>query len=401
MKPIKQSQHLQDTHYELRGKLSRAADALLSRGESIMKLHLGNPGLFNLNAPQPILDHINDNLVPAQAYCDSRGLPLARQAILDHWHAKGLPETDMNHVFIGNGVSELINICLQALLNPGDTILLPQPVYPLWSAAATACGGKVDYYPCREENGWLPTLADIENSITEHTRAITIINPNNPTGAVFPKQLLRDIGQLAAQHNLVVFADEIYSDIVYPSTSGFHYLANECPDALTITFHGLSKNFLLAGYRCAWMVFSGQLEHADCYIDGINKLLSMRLCASVPAQYAIPAALSDPKYTLLNQYPEMITKKDNVIARLNTIKGLHCHVPDGAFYAYPSWDPSVVSWDEDISWILDFLEQHHILLAPGSTFAQPDNRHFRLVLLPSEAELLRFCDKLEEFIQNR
>ena len=393
---LKCSDCLEHTSYELRGKISAAADQLELAGEQILKLHLGNPGLFGLSAPQAVLDGVAHNLDKSQSYCHSKGLPLAREAILTHWQQHDLPQTDVDNIFIGNGVSELIHVVLQALLNPGDEVLLPQPDYPLWSAATNLHGGVSVYYQCDEQNQWQPDVEHMASQINERTKAIVLINPNNPTGAVYTKEILQAIAELARKHQLLVFSDEIYSDIVY-EPDDFTYFSSIADDLLTITFHGLSKNYLLAGYRCAWMVVSGDRSGAGEYLQGIHKLLTMRLCPNVPAQYAIPVALSDPEYSLLKQYPNMYAKRELIIKQLNSIEGLSCIKPAGSFYAYPAWDEAVVSWQHDEDWVLQFLQQYRILLAPGTTFGQPDQRHFRLVFLPKEEELLQLCASLRDF----
>jgi alanine-synthesizing transaminase len=398
MSKIEQSLNLQHTHYELRGKISAMANAMESQKKKILKLHLGNPGLFGLDCPEELLAVVRDNLHASQGYCDSKGLISAREAI----HAKhsecGSINSHPERIYIGNGVSELINIALSALLNPGDEILLPQPVYPLWSAATTLNGGKVKYYTCDENNSWQPDTTDIENKITAKTKAIVIINPNNPTGSVYPTSCLRAIAKIAEKHQLVLFSDEIYADIIYPPYT-FEPTASVTESTLMITFGGLSKNYLLAGFRCAWMSVSGRIDHAKDYIVGIEKLLAMRLCSNVPAQHAIPLALSSPRFNMLQQHPEMITKRNQVVERLNQIEGLSCQLPAGAFYVFPTFTKKELAWEKDDTWVLNFLEKYNILLAPGSTFAQPDQRHFRLVLLPSLKDLLLTCDKLEQFIQ--
>ena len=399
MTDIPQSYHLQNTHYELRGKVSAMALKLEAQGHQLLKLHLGNPGLFNLDAPAALIDCVSSHLQASQAYCHSKGLPQAREAILQHWQRNNGPGVHLDNILMGNGVSELINVVLQALVNPGDEILLPRPTYPLWSAATTLCGGVCRYYDCFAENEWQPDIDHLESLVTPRTRAIVVINPNNPTGSLYSTECLQAIARIAATHQLVLFSDEIYSDIVYEPHQ-FEAMAPHSQDTFTVTFRGLSKNYLLAGYRCAWMVVSGTITQGQDYLNGINKLLEMRLCPNVPAQYAVPMALSDPAFTLLQHHPEMVNKRNQVVDRLNQIEGLHCHRPAGAFYAYPSWEPAVCCWDHDEQWVFEFLQQHRILLAPGSTFAQNDPYHFRIAMLPDTQALLDACDCLEEFIVN-
>jgi alanine-synthesizing transaminase len=397
MKPIAQSHNLQQTHYELRGKISAMAADLERHNHSILKLHLGNPGLFGLSTPPELLEAIQKNLSRSQGYCDSKGLLSSREAICEHLINQGAHNVHTERTYIGNGVSELINIALGALLNPGDEVLLPQPVYPLWSAVTTLNGGVIRYYSCEEKNDWLPNINHIEQQINSKTKAIVIINPNNPTGSVYPEHNIRAISQLAEKNQLILFSDEIYADIIYPPHT-FKSVASITKDTLAITFGGLSKNYLLAGFRCAWMTASGTTKHANDYLNGIEKLLAMRLCANVPVQHAIPVALSNEHFDCLKQYPNMLRKRNRVIDALNSIEGISCLTPAGAFYAYPRFTLNQLPWENDHQWILEFLTHHHILLAPGSTFAQPDHRHFRLVLLPSEEQLLYACDELKKFI---
>lgn len=399
MNEIMQSQHLVDTHYELRGAIAKMADQMLSQGESVMPLHLGNPGLFGLHAHDDLCSAVKNNLVSAQSYCHSLGLPSAREAILSAWRNKGCPDTSLGHVFIGNGVSELINASLIALLNPGDEILLPQPVYPLWSAAASLCGAIVKFYRCDEQSGWMPDVDHMKSLVTRKTKALVLINPNNPTGAVYPPNLLREVGEIASLHGLVLFADEIYSDIIFDETS-FSHAACFSQDTLVISFDGLSKNYLLAGFRCAWMICTGRLELAKDYIEGIKKILSMRLCANVPPQYAIPLALSDKKYGFMSLVPDIQKRRDVVVRALNDIDGCHCLAPKGAFYVFPRWDNKDEQDGRDTDWVLHFLQQHKILLAPGSTFSQPDPFHFRMVLLPELDELTDVVASIAHFMSH-
>ena len=400
MQAINQSKLLQQTHYELRGKISSMANQLIQQKHSILKLHLGNPAIFNLDAPTELLEAVSSNLKLSQGYCDSKGLINAREAIVQYNLKQNIQDCHPDRTYIGSGASELINFSLAALLNPGDEVLLPQPVYPLWSAVTTWHGGVIRFYQCDENNDWQPNIQYLKKQITANTKAIVVINPNNPTGSVYPKKTLQAIAEIAQQHQLVIFSDEIYANIVQPDTS-FTPMANITQDALVITFSGLSKNYLLAGFRCAWMTATGATKHADDYLNGIEKCLTMRLCANVPVQHAIPIALSDSRFSLTRQYPGMTEKHTKVIQRLNAIEGLHCNMLSGAFYAYPKWDKSLVNWEHDEDWVLDFLQQHHILIAPGSTFCQPDQQHFRLVLLAELNQLLNTCDRLEEFIKVR
>jgi alanine-synthesizing transaminase len=398
MPSLKQSNNLNHTHYELRGKISAMAAQMEAQNKKILKLHLGNPGLFGMDCPPELLNAISKNLPHSQGYCDSKGLLSAREAIHHKLISQQVINSHPDKIFIGNGVSELINISLAALLNPEDEVLLPRPVYPLWSAATTLNGAKVRYYDCCEDNAWLPNIDTIKQQISPKTKAIVIINPNNPTGSVYPEKTIMDIVKIAEAHQITLFSDEIYADIVYQETP-FKTAASLTKNTLMITFGGLSKNYLLAGFRCAWMSISGQVSHAKDYINGIEKLLAMRLCANVPVQHAIPLALSDNRFNMLQQHPDMLEKRNQVIKRINQIDGLSCDLPAGAFYAFPKFTLPHLPWENDNEWVLQFLQEHHILLAPGSTFAQPDQRHFRLVLLPKLEELLEACDKLEFFTQ--
>lgn len=400
MQTIVQSRNLANAHYELRGRVAQMASEMQRQGETILPMHLGNPGLFGLEAHPDLCQAIVENLIPAQAYCDSLGLPQARSAIAEDWQKKGGRSVSIDRIFVGNGVSELINAALLALLNPGDEILLPQPVYPLWSAVTELCGGVVKFYRCSESEGWLPDVDHMTRLVTQKTKAIVLINPNNPTGAVYPSGLLQDVGRLAAEHQLVLFADEIYSDILFDDAQ-FTHAGHVVEEPLVISFDGLSKNYLMAGYRCAWMVCSGNVAVARDYINGIKKILSMRLCANVPSQYAIELALSSDDYRFLSRVPDLQRRRDHTVAALNKIEGCSCHTPQGAFYLFPRWDESSCYWHADTDWIMSFLKQNCILLAPGSTFSQPDQLHFRMVLLPDFDTLQETVRRLNDFMQSK
>ncbi len=397
MSHIASSDRMKKVRYELRGKIAHEADRLRASGHKILEMHLGNPGVYGLHAAPDLIKTVASQLGKAEAYSHSKGLVQARQCIVDHWHAEGLPTVDVQQVSIGNGVSELIGVVLQALLNHGDRILLPRPDYPLWSAAATLSGADLAYYSCHENNKWQPDVAQIESLITEKTKAIVLINPNNPTGAVYSKEVLQDIMQLAERHNLVVFSDEIYSDIVFHGRQTIP-AASLNNNVLCITFRGLSKNFLLAGFRCAWMICSGNTDEAKEYLQAIDRLLAMRLCANVPAQYAIELALNNPAYSLLSLYPEIQQRSDWLAAELNNISGLSCVPADGGFYLFPAVDPAYMKGKTGQAWILDFLKQSHILLAPGSTFHCEDDNHFRLLSLPSDNDLDYLLQSLQAYL---
>ncbi len=401
MKPLEKSRKLDDVCYEIRGPVLEAANQLEEEGHRILKLNIGNPAPFGFEAPDEIIQDVIANLSQAQGYCDSRGLFSARKAIMQDCQARGLIETQLKDIYLGNGVSELIGFATQCLLNDGDEVLIPSPDYPLWTAATSLAGGNPVHYLCDEQSDWFPDIDDIRAKITERTRAIVVINPNNPTGAVYSEALLLDIAKLAEEFQLVVFADEIYDRILYDDAVHVP-MAALVKETLCISFNGLSKAYRLAGFRSGWMILSGQQRHANDFIEGLNILASMRLCANVPAQFAIQTALGG--YQSINEYllPNgRLTKQRNLaVQMLNDIPGLSCSTPKGAIYLFPKLDLKRFNISNDERFVLDFLKAQKVLLVQGTGFNWPTPDHFRVVFLPQLDELEKAISKLANFLSS-
>ena len=388
LKQILQSKKLNDVCYDIRGPILEKADALQHEGHKILKLNIGNPAPFGFEASEEIITHVRNHLNEAQGYIDSQGLPEARQAIMKECSAQGIRDVDVDDIFIGNGVSELISISMQALLNEGDEVLIPSPDYPLWTASVTLSGGQPIHYHCDEQADWYPSISDIKSKINDKTRAIVIINPNNPTGAVYDKQILIEIIEVARANNLIIFSDEIYGKITFDKIP-FIPIAALSEDVFIVTFSGLSKTYKLAGFRCGWMVMSGPKKIAKNYIEGLNILSNMRLCSNVLAQFAVEPALKNESLGQQLALPngKLENQRNITWNALNKIPGISCVKPGGTFYLFPRLDPKYYDIDNDEDLILDVLSSEKILLVQGSAFNIPDNHHFRIVFLPS-ADLL-------------
>ncbi|AHM60316.1 aminotransferase AlaT [Flammeovirgaceae bacterium 311] len=398
---IQRNTRLDSVHYELQGPLYEKAKELEAQGHQILKLNLGNPAPFGFNAPPHIVAHIVENLSKAQGYADYRGLLSAREAIRDYYTGKGVEGVAPNDIMIGNGVSELVFFAIQALLNEGDEVLVPTPDYPLWTASVNFSGGKTVHYLCDEASGWYPDLADIRRKITSRTRAIVLINPNNPTGAVYPPEILHQLVRLAEEHQLVVFSDEIYDKILYEDA--VHYpTARFAETALVVTFSGLSKNYLSAGYRAGWLLVSGNKKAAGEYIKGLNILASLRVCSNVPAQYAIEVALKGHQSMdeLVLPTGRLRQQRDLCYEMLTAIPGISCIKPMGAFYMFPKIDIRKFKISSDLQFALDFLEQQQVLLVQGSGFNWPVPDHFRVVYLPAVEEISKTMNKLSGFLES-
>ena len=387
-KQVAQSQKLSNVCYDIRGPVLEEAKRLEEEGHQILKLNIGNPAPFGFNAPDEILYDVIHNLANAQGYSDSKGLYSARKAIMQECQRLQIPDVEIDDIYLGNGVSELITMAMQALLNDGDEVLIPAPDYPLWTASVSLGGGTPIHYICDEQADWNPDVKDIASKITPHTKALVIINPNNPTGAVYSKAVLLELIELARQHSLILFADEIYSKIIYDDAQHIP-LASLCDDLLVVTFNGLSKSYRLAGFRSGWMVLSGAKHVARSYIEGLDILTNMRLCANVPAQFAIQTALGG--YQSINDLVlpggRLKDQRDRMWEELVKIPGVSCVKPRGAIYAFPKLDPKVYTIKEDVALVLDILEQEKILVVQGSAFNITDTKHLRLVFLPREDEL--------------
>jgi alanine-synthesizing transaminase len=399
MNPIKKSDKLTGVCYDIRGPVLEHANRLEDEGHRILKLNIGNPAPFGFSAPDEIIQDVIRNLVNAEGYTASKGLFAARKAIMHECQRLEIPGVDIEDIILGNGASELIVMAMQALLNNGDEMLIPAPDYPLWTAAVNLAGGKARHYMCDEQADWFPDLADIESKITDRTRGIVVINPNNPTGAVYSRELLESIVELARRHNLIIFADEIYSKILYDDAE-FIPMGTLATDVLCVTFNGLSKAYRLAGFRSGWMVISGAKHRARSYIEGLEMLSSMRLCANVPAMFAVQTALGG--YQSINELiipgGRLCDQRDTALKAIAEIPGLSCVKPKGAMYLFPKLDLNMHKIKDDQQMILDFLLQEKVLLVQGTAFNWPNSDHFRIVFLPREDDLTKAIQRFGNFI---
>jgi alanine-synthesizing transaminase len=399
MDKIDQSEKLSNVCYDIRGPVLEEAKRLEEDGHQILKLNIGNPAPFGFNAPDEILYDVIHNLSYAQGYCDSKGLYSARKAIMQECQKLGVADVEVDDIYLGNGVSELITMSIQALLNDGDEVLIPAPDYPLWTAAVSLSGGTPIHYECDELKTWFPDIEDIESKISKQTRALVIINPNNPTGAVYSKKILLDLIELARRHKLILFADEIYSKIIYDDAE-FIPLASLCDDVFIVSFNGLSKSYRLAGFRSGWMILSGPKDQARGYIEGLEILTNMRLCANVPAQFAVQTALGG--YQSINELilpgGRLKQQRDIAMDLLTKIPGVSCVNPQGAIYIFPKLDPDVYKVDSDVALVLDILDQAKILLVQGSAFNIKDQNHLRIVFLPPKDELTSAIGKIDKVL---
>ncbi len=402
MRAISKSHKLADVCYDIRGPVLEEAKRLEDEGHRIMKLNIGNPAPFGFEAPDEILQDVIYNLPTAQGYSDAKGIFSARKAIQQQWQQRGVRDVGLDDIFLGNGVSELIVMAMQGLLNNGDELLIPAPDYPLWTAAVSLSGGRPVHYHCDEARDWQPDLADIEAKITERTRGIVVINPNNPTGAVYSRQVLEQIVELARQQDLILFVDEIYDKILYDDAEHVS-MASLSDDVLTLTFSGLSKVYRVAGFRSGWLSITGPKDHARDYIEGLNILASMRLCANVPAQHAIQTALGG--YQSINDLivpgGRLYDQRQMAYEMLNEIPGVSCMKPQGALYCFPRLDPEIYPVTDDRQVVLDLLRQEHLLLVEGTAFNWPRPDHLRLVFLPHRDELEVALEKFARFLARR
>ena len=399
MHSIKQSDKLKHVCYEIRGPALQAAKQLEEEGHKITKLNIGNPGAFGFDAPDEILQDVIYNLSEAQPYSDSKGLFSARKAIMHETQRLNIKGVEINDIYLGNGVSELIVMSMQALLNNNDEVLIPAPDYPLWTAAVSLSGGNPVHYICDEGADWFPDIDDIKSKITERTKALVVINPNNPTGAVYSKELLQQIVELAREHELILFADEIYDKILYDDARHIP-LASLCDDLLVLSFNGLSKNYRLAGFRSGWMIISGNKSVATDYLEGLEILSNMRLCSNVPAQLAIQTALGGYQSIdeLIQPGGRLRDQRDLAYQMLNDIPGVSCTLPKGAIYMFPKLDSKKFKIQSDEKLILEFLLQEKVLMVQGSGFNIKDQQHFRIVFLPREDVLADALKKLSHFL---
>lgn len=400
-KIIKKSTKLDNVCYDIRGPVLKEARRLEEEGNKVLKLNIGNPAPFGFDAPDEILVDVIKNLSTAQGYCDSKGLFSARKAIMQHYQQRGLLEITIEDIYIGNGVSELILQSMQALLNAGDEMLVPAPDYPLWTAAVSLSSGNAIHYRCDEQSGWFPDLEDIRRKITPRTRGIVVINPNNPTGAVYSKEVLLEIVEIARQHNLIIYADEIYDKILYDDAL-HHSIAALAPDLFTLTFNGLSKTYRVAGFRQGWMVLNGPKKNALSYIEGLEMLASMRLCANVPAQHAIQTAIGG--YQSISEFivpgGRLYEQRQLAWEMINDIPGVSCVKPSGALYMFPKLDPKKFNIQNDQRMVLDFLKQEKVLLVHGTAFNWPEHDHFRIVTLPRVDDLEMAISRFARFLSH-
>ena len=395
-----QSTKLQDVLYEIRGPVHDHAARLEAEGHRILKLNIGNPAPFGFEAPDVIMRDMIQALPYAQGYSDSKGILSARRAVVTRYElVEGFPRFDVDSVFLGNGVSELITMTLQALLDNGDQVLIPAPDYPLWTASTSLAGGTPVHYLCDETNGWQPDIADLESKITPRTKALVVINPNNPTGAVYGREVLQQMVELARKHQLLLLADEIYDKILYDDAEHVS-LATVAPDVLCLTFNGLSKAYRVAGYRSGWLVITGPSDHATSFIEGISLLANMRLCPNVPAQHAIQVALGGHQSIedLVLPGGRLLEQRDIACARLNEIPGVTCVKPQGALYVFPRLDPEVHDIVDDEKLVLDLLLEEKILMTQGTGFNWPAPDHLRLVTLPWARDLAKAIERLGNFL---
>jgi len=397
---IKSSEVLQDVRYEIRGQLANHAFELEKRGYEIISLNIGNPGLFGFRTPETMRLAMIENLALAEPYCHQKGIFPAREAVVMQQQNRGISGITVEEVFIGNGVSELIDLSLRALLNPGDEVLVPSPDYPLWSAAVALNGGKAVHYRCAEDNGFQPDIAHIEASISPRTRAIVVINPNNPSGAVYDLATLKSIVEIAEKHGLVLMADEIYDQMVYEDAE-FIPLATLVTQTVCLTYSGLSKIYRACGYRVGWCVFSGDLERATDYIHGMELLSALRLCSNVPGQWAVQTALGGFQSIepLVMPGGRLYQSRQAVIERVAASDYLHLERPMGAMYAFIRLDERFHGKLDDQAFAYELLEKHHILVAPGSSFNTPYKDHFRITTLPDTDTINIVFDRIDSFLR--
>jgi alanine-synthesizing transaminase len=400
-RPVLKSAKLANVCYDIRGPVMARSKQMEEEGQRIIKLNIGNLAPFGFDAPEEVQQDVILNLPNSSGYSDSKGLFAARKAIMHYTQLKKIPGVTIDDIFIGNGASELIVMCMQGLLNPGDEVLVPAPDYPLWTAAVTLAGGTPRHYLCDEANEWNPDLKDMRSKITSKTRAIVVINPNNPTGAVYSDETLQAIIQLAREHNLIIFADEIYDKVLYDGATHTS-IASLADDVLFVTLNGLSKNYRACGYRSGWMVVSGAKKTAQDYLDGLNILASMRLCSNVPGQYAIQTALGG--YQSINDLVapggRLYKQRELAWQLLTAIPGVTCVKPKAALYLFPRLDPKMYPIEDDQKFILELLEQEKVLIVQGSGFNWPHTDHFRLVFLPNSDDLTEAIARIARFLEH-
>ena len=401
MTTICKSSKLANVLYDVRGPIVEAAQQMEEEGQKIIKLNIGNMAPFGLLPPDEIVQDMIRNLPASAGYSDSKGIFSARKAVVHYTQQQGVPGVTVDDVYLGNGASDLINMAVNALLSEGDEMLLPAPDYPLWTAVASLSGGRPVHYVCDEANGWLPDIDDMRRKITKRTKAIVLINPNNPTGALYPDELLREIVELARQHGLVIMADEVYDKVLYEDAK-HTAIASLAGDVLTLTFNSLSKAYRSCGYRAGWMVISGDKASARDYIEGLNMLANIKLGSNVPGQYAIQTALGGYQsiQELVREGGRLRRQRDIAWELINAIPGVSCVKPQAALYMFPRLDPAVYPIDDDRQFFMQVLRATRVMLVQGSGFNMPDNQHFRLVFLPHEDELREAIGRLAGFLEH-
>ncbi len=400
MKFFEKSNKLDNVCYDVRGPVVEEANRMIAENIDILKLNIGNPAPFGFNAPEEVIQDFKYHIMDSQGYSDSKGIFSARKAIMQYCQLKNIPNVFMDDIYIGNGVSELITMSMQGLLNNGDEVLIPSPDYPLWTAAVNLSGGTPVHYACDEQAEWYPDLSDIKSKITDRTKGIVIINPNNPTGALYPKEILQGIVDIARSNELIIFSDEIYDRLVMDEQEHIS-IASLAPDLMCITFNGLSKSHRIAGFRSGWMCLSGDKSRAKGYIEGLNMLSSMRLCANVPAQHIIQTALGGHQSSdeLLQPGGRIYEQREFIYKALNDIPGITAVKPKAAFYIFPKIDTKRFNITDDEKFVLDFLRAQKVLMVHGKGFNYKEPDHFRIVYLPRIEQLQEAMDKLELFLR--
>lgn len=401
MKKIEKSKKLDNVCYDIRGVVMDEANRMQKEGIEILKLNIGNPAVFNFKAPNKIITCAKENLCNAEGYSESKGIEEAREAIIEYHKQKGIQNITTDDIYIGNGVSELIVMAMQGLLDDGDEILVPMPDYPLWTAAVNLAGGKPVHYVCDEKAEWYPDIDDIKKKITRNTKGIVIINPNNPTGTLYPEEVLKNILDVAKENDLIIFSDEIYDRLVMDDLNHTS-IASLDPEVFVVTFNGLSKSHMVAGFRTGWMCLSGNKKNVKGYIEGLNLLSSMRLCSNVPSQYIIKEALNDNKSTkeLLVPGGRIYEQREYIYKELNSIPGITAVKPKAAFYIFPKIDTNKFGIIDDEKFVLDLLKEKKILLVHGRGFNWKKPDHFRIVYLPDKSILKSAIADMREFLEN-
>ena len=397
--PVLKSKKLNNVCYDIRGPILAHAKQMEEEGHSIIKLNIGNPAEFGFEAPDEITQDVIRNINKSSGYTESYGLFEPRKAVMHYTQEKGIKDVDVDDIILGNGVSELIVMAMQGLINNDDEVLIPKPDYPLWTAAVTLAGGKPVHYICDESADWFPDINDIKSKITKKTRAILVINPNNPTGALYSDELLEEIIELARIHNLIVFSDEIYDKVLYDGRKHTS-IASLADDILFVTLNGLSKNYRACGYRAGWLVFSGNKEKGKDYLEGLNILASMRLCANVPGQLAIQTALGGHQSIndLVAPTGRLFKQRELAYKMISNIPGVTCVKPAAAMYLFFRLDPKVYLIRDDQDFVLDVLKEKKVLMVQGSGFNWDDNNHIRMVFLPNMDELKIAIDRFSEYL---